>query len=120
VDKKLSDNKRAVIEWLATPKWQREPSTQRALADKLGIHEITVSRWKKRFTERINKAAREKMAEHLPHVLASVIGQAESGSYQHQKLYLEMVGEYLPHQKITNEGETRIVVRWDKDADNPD
>ena len=91
--KRLSANKRAVIEWLASSKFERVPSTQGALADQLGIHESTISRWKRSFIEEINHAARAKMREALPDVLTAMIEQAKAGSYQHQKLFLEMVGE---------------------------
>jgi len=35
-----------LVEWLATPKFKRSPSTQEALASKLGINRRTIIRWK--------------------------------------------------------------------------
>jgi hypothetical protein len=33
------------IEWLALPSWEREPKTQRQLAKKLRVNEVTLSEW---------------------------------------------------------------------------
>lgn len=43
----LSSNKKVFVDWLATPEFAREIKTQRKLADKLGVSEVTLSRWKK-------------------------------------------------------------------------
>lgn len=106
--KRLSQNKRAVIDWLATNRFERVPATQKALASELGIHETTVSRWKQQFSDDVNKAAREKMREALPDVLSSLVEEARKGSYQHQKLYFEMVGEYQQEHK----GELEVLIRY--------
>lgn len=43
----LTANKKAFVDWLATPEFERDIKTQRQLAEKLGVSEVTLSRWKK-------------------------------------------------------------------------
>lgn len=91
------------IEWLATDRHERIPSTQGALAKELKVAEATLSRWKKRpgFVERVNEMAMAHMHESLPQIFAAVSREAIRGSYQHAKLALELAG-YLSQQDKAN------------------
>lgn len=77
----LSSNKQTFVDWLATPQFAREVETQRKLADKLGVSEVTLSRWKKN-KDLINIVAQRKKelagVELLPRVIDALAVRAAS------------------------------------------
>lgn len=95
-------NQIAVIEWLATSKFDRKPMTQALLADQLGVHEKTISRWKQLpgFTEAVIDRSRELLKSNLPEIYGALNREAEKGSFQHIKLVMEMTGEHTDRQQI--------------------
>lgn len=75
----LSSNKQAFIDWLATPEFARNIKTQRELAKKLGVSEVTLSRWKKdENIIRIVADRKKKLAgvELLPRVIDALADRA--------------------------------------------
>jgi hypothetical protein len=93
------------IEWLAASKYERTPATQVLLAEQIGVHDKTISRWKKDpdFREAITARARELLGENLSEIYAALNREAEKGSFQHIKLAMEMTGEYTPKQEVSGE-----------------
>lgn len=113
----LTRKQRTFVDWLATSKFERIPATQKALADELGVHETTLCRWRKQIAQDIiNSQARELMITHVPDVFGSMIAEAKRGSYQHQKLFLEMVGELSSVEKH----ELGIAIRYINDWRHPE
>ena len=101
----------AFIDWLAVGKYTRTPPTQVLFADQSGVNPKTLERWKKGngtyteqdFKEAVIARAREFLAEGLPDVYGSLLDEATKGSYQHQKIVLELTGEYQPpKQRVDN------------------
>ena len=41
----LNEKQQVFVWWLATPEAYRKPDTQRKLAQELGVHEVTLTRW---------------------------------------------------------------------------
>jgi len=98
----FSYNQIAVIEWLATSKFDRKPMTQALLASELGVREETISRWKRspEFAEAVIARARELLKSNLPEIYGALNREAEKGSFQHIKLIMEMTGEHTDRQQI--------------------
>lgn len=103
-------NQRYFIQWLSLSKYDRIPPTQRALADELGLNENTLSRWKKipGLMEAATSVARHMLKRRLPEIFAALGREAESGSYQHIKLALELTGEHEESSSVdvTTKGES--------------
>ena len=101
---------RLFIQWLATSRYERIPPTQITLADELGVHTNTLSRWKKKpgLLDAATAVARRMIKDRLPEVYAALRREAESGSYQHIKLLLELCGEHVDKQAVdvTTKGES--------------
>ena len=85
--------KKRFVEWLASPVWDREPATQDKLAAELGLHPVTLSKEKSKLSSRVNAAALERLRQGLPSVFGSMLKEASTGSYQHAKLILDLLGE---------------------------
>jgi hypothetical protein len=89
--------------WLALPSSIRKPKTQRAIAEELGVHESTLSDWKKLpgWRDAVNTLALDLVRDDVPDVLASTRREAKKGSFQHQKMILEMVGLYTERREVS-------------------
>lgn len=94
--KNWTANQLKAIYWLATPERLREPQTQREFSAKLGVREETFSRWKNDsgLMAEVNSVARAELGKDLPEVYGTLRKMAIKGSFQHMKLYLELLEEY--------------------------
>lgn len=90
-----SEEQKIIQAWFAMPPADRTPKTQRALAELVGVHEQTISRWKQLpgFADAVTHLARRLLAEDLPAIYGALRDQAKQGSFQHIKLALELAGE---------------------------
>ena len=90
-----SQRQAAYIGWLATPSLLRSPDTELALSETLHVKLSTLKGWRKLpgFMPAVHKAAREVLGERYADVLRRVEEQAADGSLQHQKIYLQLIGE---------------------------
>lgn len=99
-------------EWLALPEVERLPLTQRMLAQELQINEATLSRWRKLpgFEAEVQRIIKENFGDALADVIGAFKSEAKKGSYNHQKLYFEMLGMYTPKQELLGkDGETLTI-----------
>jgi len=107
---KLTKRQRLFVEWLATSKYDRIPTTQRQLAGDLGVPELPLSRWKKipGLMDLVIATARGFIHDRLPEIYAALAREAEKGSFQHIKLSLEVTGEHedSSHVDVTTKGES--------------
>lgn len=89
------------IDWLAETKFDRVPSTQALLAANLGINPRTLTRWKQipELMEAVEDRTREKLREDFPEILGALRREAIKGNFQHIKMALEMLGEYVPTER---------------------
>ncbi len=80
------------IAWLALPKAERKPKTQRELAGVFEVAEETLSRWKDLpgFRDAVNRTAREYVKDDIPDVLAAIRKHAKAGSVPHINMALAM------------------------------
>lgn len=108
----FSPNQLKAIFWFATPEQARNPKTQQEFADKLGVRRETVSRWYNDASVRaeINRVARKELAKHLPEVYETLRKLAIKGSFQHMKLYLELLEEYSEEVNVNvNDKRERVI-----------
>jgi hypothetical protein len=94
--KKWTPNQLKAIYWFATPKVERKPRFQKKFAETLGVRGETISRWQNdpELTQEINRVARAELGKDLPEVYGTLRKMAIKGSFQHMKLYLELLEEY--------------------------
>lgn len=92
--KEWSPQQRQFLEWLALPKTQRKPGTQRALAKEFGVDEATLSDWKRLpgFMDEVNALARELVKHDIADVLGVVRKRARDGELAYVNMVLAMAG----------------------------
>ena len=80
--------------WLALPKAQRKPRTQRDLAKEIGVGEDTLSDWKKLpgFIDDVNALARELVKHDIADVLGVIRTRAKKGELPFVNMVLAMAG----------------------------
>lgn len=101
------------IDWLAETKYDRSPVNRELLAKELGVTSRTLRRWQKLdgFGEVVKERTRELLREEFPEILGALRREAGKGSFQHIKLALEMLGEYVPverHEVTGKDGESIV------------
>jgi len=85
--------------WLATPSTERIPSTQQELAIQLGVHPVTLSKWKdKQFMDSVVELVHNHMRQYTVDVVHSIVLHAKAGSYQHARLFLEYIESWSKEQ----------------------
>ena len=80
--------------WLALPKAARSPRTQKALAEKIGVCEDTLTDWKHLpgFRDAVGALAREYVKDDIPDILYAIRRDAKKGSVAHINMALAMCG----------------------------
>lgn len=80
--------------WLALPKGQRVPKTQQQLAKEIGVHQDTLTDWKKLpgFFDAVNQLARELVKHDVAEVLGTVRREAKRGNLPYVNMVLSMAG----------------------------
>jgi hypothetical protein len=109
-DKNWTTNQRKFMEWLATPEYERQPISQGKFAAQIGIDQQTLSRWKRipGFWTEVNTLVRETLGDAYYEVVDALKREARKGNFQHQKLYFEMIGEYVQKQAVDVSGSLSI------------
>lgn len=99
-------NQLRLMEWLATPKQERNPETVELLAEAMGVNPATTWRWRKLdgFQDAVNAMARANVGDRLPEIYGALLREAEKGSYQHIKLTLELSGDYIERSETKISG----------------
>lgn len=113
--KKWTRHQREFQEWLALPKYDRLPPNQQLFAATMGMDNGTLSRWKKLdgWQEAVNEIAQSHLRVAVPEVMGALRREAEKGSFQHIKLFLEMMGMHVDKQESS--GDLRIRIERDTD-----
>lgn len=111
----------ALQRWLALPKRERKPKTARLLSDELGVDEATLYRWRKidGFNDEVRKLIKENLHDDLPDVYAALRREAKAGSFQHIKLALELVGEYIEKQHLDTDITLHVLYDDEKPEHTP-
>lgn len=88
--------------WLATPSVQREPLTILALSKELGVDESTLHRWKHLpgFREEVNSIITASLSDNYHDVMYAFKQEAAKGSFQHERMYFEMMGVYVEKHEV--------------------
>lgn len=92
------------VDWLVTPKSERVPATQQALAEELGVRADHLSHLKqdKRVRELIDKKAQELNVDtiRIQEVVDAMHDRAKKGDVNAARLYLEYTKVFKPVQRI--------------------
>ena len=89
-----SGEQERVIAWLALPKSERVPKTQKALAAEIGIYEDTICRWKRLpgWGDAVNALALAYVKDDIPDVLAVIRREAKRANLPYVNMVLSMAG----------------------------
>lgn len=95
--------------WLSLPSVERTPHTIAAFAKELGVGEKTLYRWKllPGFQDEVKALIKSNLGDALHDVVHSFKAEARKGSFQHQKMYFEMMG--LHTDKVDGELAIRVI-----------
>jgi hypothetical protein len=106
-------------EWLAEPPTERDPITQKRLAEELHVHETTLSRWRHLpgFDEEVQALVLAHIGDALSEVMGAFKSEAKKGSFNHQRMYFEMLGIYTPSEKHDFDGDITIHIRYEDASD---
>lgn len=87
--------------------------TQQRFADHIGVHETTLSDWKRieGFMAEVKKISVSLVDHDVPEIIHKMVAQAKGGSLAHQQIILEMAGVYI--QKQEHAGEITLLVKYD-------
>ena len=99
------------VNWIATPTPLREPKTQRELGVKIGITEVTLSRWKltPEYGSDVMLRVRYKMRDDTANVWAALRNKIfEKGDAAEVKLFLEWAHDWMSGIKVKHSGEIEI------------
>lgn len=92
--------------WLAMPKRARKLKTQQKFAAHVGVHESTLSDWKKidGFMAEVKQISISLVDHDVPDIIHKMVSQAKGGSFIHQQMILEMAGVYATKVKHEHSG----------------
>lgn len=104
--KRWSADQRKFMLWLATSEIDRTPIRQGQLAKDMGHAEATLSDWKNMpgFIDEVNKLVDEHLGDDYAEIMDAFKREAKKGSFNHQKMYMEMMGKYTSRQQIEVSG----------------
>ena len=107
-EKKLNKEQMRLVEWLATPKDSRTPTTLGELTKEIGVSPGTISRWRRNLNvdEQAAEIARQGLFDHLPEIYERLAKEAKGGSSQHIRLFLEVTNSHSQKIDITMEDRT--------------
>ncbi len=117
--KDWTPNQLRTIYWLATPESLRESRTALTFAAKIGVRNETISRWKNDpdLRAEVNRVARAELGKDLPEVYGTLRKLAIKGSFQHMKLYLELLEEYREEVNVNvNDSRASVIERLNRIA----
>jgi hypothetical protein len=109
------DQTRFII-WLATPESERDPPTQRGLAETLGVAEQTLSVWKRKrgLAVAARRLADRFLDSEWPAILHKFAEEARKGSVPHFEALAKVRGEW-PTSGHTIIGERQVVLQMGPD-----
>lgn len=92
--KKWHTQQLQLIAWLALPKAQRKPRSQRDLAKEIGADEATLSDWKRLpgFMDDVNALGRELVKDDIAEILGVIRSRAKKGDLAFVNMALAMAG----------------------------
>jgi hypothetical protein len=99
----------------------RDQRTEREYCKTHKVSSASLARWKRTpgFWSEVQEMCKQFMADTVPETLVSLKEYARRGSFQHQKMYLEMVNLYSPKdQTPTNVNVTVKILKGDTSMDD--
>lgn len=90
---KLLEIRTRFADWLATPPSYRRPATARGFAERYGVHEVTLSKW--RTDPDVLQSAKQLIRVHAlsryPDVIDAITEMAIHGNLDAARLYMEHI-----------------------------
>jgi hypothetical protein len=82
------------VAWLALPKAQRQPKTHMLLAREIGVHQDTLTDWKRLpgFMDDVNALARELVKHDIADILGVIRREAKRANLPYVNMALAMAG----------------------------
>ena len=101
----MNKNKKLFVQWLALPKANRQPKTQKELAPLLNVRPETLSRWKNEpgLMDQVYQELRAHLETYLPEVMHVIGERASQGEIKFIILLLELLGKYTDSITVTAE-----------------
>jgi hypothetical protein len=92
--------------WLATPRAERQPKSQRELARELNVNHCTLSEWKRLpgWGDAVYALAEQQLRNELVPILDAQVREAKKGSLPHAQWCFELAGAWSPKQKHEHTG----------------
>lgn len=102
----FTTKQRQLIEWLATPKQKREPTTEAEFAKQLGVTDRTFRTWKQKpgLWQAVADATIKAAGRRLPEVMDSIASEAENGNVSAARLYVDVLGLLTQKHEVTGKG----------------
>lgn len=102
----MNKKKNIFIQWLALPKANREPKTQKELALLLSVRPETLSRWKNEdgVMDQVYQELLDHLATYLPEVMQVIGDRASQGEIKFIILLLELLGKYAGTITVKSDG----------------
>jgi hypothetical protein len=100
--RKFNNGQEQYIAWLAIPRFERIPGTQAEFAKSIGVTDRTLRRWHDLpgFWDEVTAVSRQNLREGIGNIYGALRRAAESGSFQHIKLALELLGEHIDRLQV--------------------
>lgn len=110
-NKNLTKEQMRLVEWLASPKDERNPKTLQELAGEIGVSPTTISRWRRnlKVDEMAAEMVRQMLFKDLPEVYSKLGEKAREGSYHHMRLFLETVNDHRQKIDITMDDRRSVI-----------
>jgi hypothetical protein len=107
--------KEQYLEWLMTPKGEREPATKEAMAEKLGVNSRTLWYWEKQpeFQAQMRKLKQEWGSRWYPDILARLMDIVENGPPAQS---VQAAKTLLQHLDLADEDKKKKTEKADSEA----
>lgn len=120
MDSILEPKQEQYLNWLVVPAPYREPRTEEAMAEVLGVNESTLRRWKKKpvFAAEWKKRVEEMQGspERTQKLMDNLYDRALGGDNKAAQLYLQATGRMAPTQ-VNVEHSTKVSEITDEELD---
>lgn len=104
--------------WLATPKPLRQPPTQKALAEQLGVSQDALSDWVQdddvqgAVSAAMERLATDALATALSATVEIASDPANKNAVKAQELLFQMTGHYTPGRRLEGPGGGPVVIEY--------
>lgn len=115
--KQWTPKQRIFQTWLANP-FDRDPATQRELAEILKVHELTLTAWKRKpgWDDAVSKIAQGLVVGEVPGLIQAAVVHARAGNYQYWAALMRMANVKIDGEPQVD-GRTQIALVFNDGRD---